>query len=647
MEQQRPEGDAEEYVTARSCESRDLEEVTKRLNEAGITNNNDSDTRQRRMLAHDYERYSLPATRYPSNNTSGSMSPKDEKTHTPSRKSTGQSSAASRPSAIFLTQATDNHNNNNGNSNSNGTSDSSGPPSPTPDAVSFYLPDNNNHSRESSGGGGAGGSASGGASARQSRESSPSASPFPSADPDDPYARKRRPPQQVHNLKDIAPRFVFKRTPSGSSSRSSRSSRARDRSTDRLAVPGAGPGSDSEDSSHHHKKHGSMMELKRFFKLKKKRSRSKSSARRSASKNRSSGIASNPSSTSLATSTGSGMMPFMESEGFKKYGKIGRVLGSGAGGSVRLMKRSSDGTVFAVKEFRERHAGESEREYAKKVTAEFCVGSTLHHPNIIETLDIIRENGRFYEVMEYAPYDFFAIVMSGKMTKAEIGCCFRQILNGVSYLHEMGLAHRDLKLDNCVVTENGILKLIDFGSAVVFRYPFEEDIVLAKGVVGSDPYLAPEVLTETKYDPCPTDVWSVAIIFCCMTLRRFPWKAPRLSDNSFKLFAAEPNNSNESVTTNTNQQTNNKEAQQPQAQQIRGPWRLLRLLPHASRHIIGRMLQTDPKKRATLDEVARDDWVQNLQMCTLDSRTSELVKATDHEHTFVPAEQAHLESYKK
>ena len=57
----------------------------------------------------------------------------------------------------------------------------------------------------------------------------------------------------------------------------------------------------------------------------------------------------------------------------KKYGKWGKVLGSGAGGTVRLIKRSKDHTVFAVKEFRVRRSGESEKEYVKKVTAEFCV----------------------------------------------------------------------------------------------------------------------------------------------------------------------------------------------------------------------------------------------------------------------------------
>jgi serine/threonine protein kinase len=146
-----------------------------------------------------------------------------------------------------------------------------------------------------------------------------------------------------------------------------------------------------------------------------------------------------------------------------------------------LMKRSSDGVTFAVKEFRARHSYESEKEYSKKVTAEFCVGSALHHGNIIESMDIVQEKGKWYEVMEYAPYDLFAIVMTGKMSREEISCAFLQILSGVTYMHSMGLAHRDLKLDNVVVNEFGIMKIIDFGSASVFQYPFENGVVLASG----------------------------------------------------------------------------------------------------------------------------------------------------------------------
>lgn len=234
------------------------------------------------------------------------------------------------------------------------------------------------------------------------------------------------------------------------------------------------------------KKHGSMSELKRFFRLgHKKEKHGRSSL--------SEGPSSQPPSRKSSMVQGSGTrtpphqappqnVPFSDDHSLEaKYGKFGKVLGSGAGGSVRLLKRSSDGVTFAVKQFRERHSWESEKDYAKKVTAEFCIGSTLHHGNIIETMDIIQENHRWFEVMEYAPYDLFATVMTGRMGREEIACAFLQIVNGVSYLHSMGLAHRDLKLDNVVVSEHGIMKLIDFGSATVFRYPFENDIVYASG----------------------------------------------------------------------------------------------------------------------------------------------------------------------
>lgn len=245
-----------------------------------------------------------------------------------------------------------------------------------------------------------------------------------------------------------------------------------------------------------HQHSSSKSNLKRFFKFggdHKHHHKEKDSVR---SKSRSDGTR-----TPTHSITGNQpSVPFADDHGLaSKYGKFGKMLGSGAGGSVRLMKRSGDGTVFAVKQFRDRHAYESEREYSKKVTAEFCIGSTLHHGNVIETIDIVHEKGKWYEVMEYAPFDLFATVMTGKMGREEVTCATLQVLSGVLYLHSMGLAHRDLKLDNVVISDQGIMKLIDFGSAVVFRYPFEQDVVLASGKYHS---LSMMEFLLTRYRSC-------------------------------------------------------------------------------------------------------------------------------------------------
>lgn len=328
----------------------------------------------------------------------------------------------------------------------------------------------------------------GGASVPVSRESSPSRSAAsnyfskpitPGGDANDPYAKGRRPPQSHHSIKTtIDPRFVFSRKKKhGSPSSSMTNLNLGDkRGSGSFSKNSSNEGPSDGASTHNYQPSstGSMADLKRFFKGGHRKSGHHKSHR--------SRPASPASGTRTPPSRSTQQLPFGEDHGLTtKYGKIGRLLGSGAGGAVRLMKRKEDGTVFAVKEFRAKHSYESEKEYTKKVTAEFCVGSTLHHGNIIETLDIVHENGSWYEVMEYAPYDLFATVMTGKMTREEIRCSFLQILNGVTYLHSLGLAHRDLKLDNVVINDKGIMKIIDFGSAHVFRYPFETDVVPAKG----------------------------------------------------------------------------------------------------------------------------------------------------------------------
>jgi hypothetical protein len=326
----------------------------------------------------------------------------------------------------------------------------------------------------------------------------PGSRPYtPQGDREDTYARSKR-AAQSRNLDSLEARYIYGGRDGRNSAASSTYQLPRSRGTDsdkeenkRSSIFGKKTKvhSDADDSKSQNGKqhHGSMSELKRFFKIgHKNKDKEKEKEKRKESPApsvKSARIKSNKSGTMTPPITNGAMsVPFADDHGLQsKYGKFGKVLGSGAGGSVRLMKRSSDGTTFAVKQFRNRHSYESEKDYNKKVTAEFCIGSTLHHGNIIETMDLVNEKGAYYVVMEYAPYDLFAIVMTGKMSREEVTCCTLQILNGVTYLHSMGLAHRDLKLDNVVVNEHGIMKIIDFGSAAVFKYPFEDEIVLASG----------------------------------------------------------------------------------------------------------------------------------------------------------------------
>lgn len=114
-----------------------------------------------------------------------------------------------------------------------------------------------------------------------------------------------------------------------------------------------------------------------------------------------------------------------------------------------------------LQEFRKRRKNETEKEYVKKLTAEFCISSTLHHINIVETVDLVQdEQQRWCEVMEYCPGgDLYAAIKKGGMSPSEVECCFKQILNGVAYLHGQGVAHRDIKPENLFFDGRGHLKV--------------------------------------------------------------------------------------------------------------------------------------------------------------------------------------------
>ncbi|KAJ2564651.1 serine/threonine protein kinase [Coemansia sp. RSA 1836] len=306
-----------------------------------------------------------------------------------------------------------------------------------------------------------------------------------------------------------------------------------------------------------------------------------------------------------------------------QFGRQTKVIGKGTGGTVRLLQgvdvdarppslRSgppshcgedaepgvyipSEHRLFAVKEFRKRRPDETPRAYMKKVTSEFCIGSSIHQENVIETLDLIFESDRVYEIMEYCPHDLFTFVAMGDMDLDETFCWFKQVCQGVQYLHKIGIAHRDLKLENCLLTERGIVKIIDFGCATVYKTPFQKEPSKVVGVCGSDPYIAPEVLLSRRQIPYyaqVADIWSVGIMYMCMTLLKFPWRiADTETDRNYGSYIRE---------------------------WPRGREKLFAQLPklrHDGQKVIEGMVYPDAKGRFTMEEVMESEWMKEVDVC--------------------------------
>jgi hypothetical protein len=235
------------------------------------------------------------------------------------------------------------------------------------------------------------------------------------------------------------------------------------------------------------------------------------------------GLQRNPSQTSTA-STASLKRNNSETIISAKYGEMEtKVIGRGATSVVRLAHKKEDASgpkggpekLFAVKEFRKRRKEESERDYIKKLTSEFCIGSSLHHPNVVDHLDLLQTpQGGWCEIMEYcAGGDLCTLIQNGGLTYDEANGFFAQLVNGVAYLHSLGVSHKDLKPENLMLDGRGSLKITDFGSAEVFRTVWEKEAHKSRRLAGSEPYIAPEEFTEKEFDPRAVDVWACGIMY--------------------------------------------------------------------------------------------------------------------------------------
>jgi protein-serine/threonine kinase len=297
----------------------------------------------------------------------------------------------------------------------------------------------------------------------------------------------------------------------------------------------------------------------------------------------------------------------------EKYGKCQEIVGRGAFGIVRIShKRIDNGAgeqLYAVKEFR-RRPEENEKKYSKRLTSEFCISSSLRHPNVIHTLDLLQDaKGDYCEVMEFcAGGDLYTLVLSaGKLEVAEADCFFKQMMRGVEYMHEMGVAHRDLKPENLLLTTHGSLKITDFGNGECFRMAWESDAHMVTGLCGSAPYIAPEEYTDKEFDARAVDVWATGVIYMAMRTGRHLWRVAKKDEDEFYERYLEGRRDEEGYApieslhrvcffpSNLQGQANNLKAR--------------------CRNVIYSILDPNPTRRITASQVLKSEWGREIKLC--------------------------------
>lgn len=235
-------------------------------------------------------------------------------------------------------------------------------------------------------------------------------------------------------------------------------------------------------------------------------------------------------------------------------------IGEGGAAVVKMMKSKTAGNgekeqkVFAVKEFRPRDPDEEKKEeYERKIKSEYAISKSLQHPNVVETYHLCHSGDKWYHVMEYCDFgDLNDLIKRNYFSREDRNCMFKQLVRGVDYLHQRGIAHRDLKSENLLVDKNGCLKIADFGTAEVFvgQHPGlrncrrqsivdpDEQIRLCQsGWVGSKPYMAPEIYQRKgEYDPRAVDVWSCGVVYLTLVFGGNPWDHASPDCKNFNIY---------------------------------------------------------------------------------------------------------------
>jgi len=319
----------------------------------------------------------------------------------------------------------------------------------------------------------------------------------------------------------------------------------------------------------------------------------------------------------------------------KLVGRRGKSIGKGATANVRLMQKKGGcaGEVYAIKEFRGKSSNEAEEEYEKKVKSEFSIAKSLHHPNIVETFRLCTHNGKWNHVMEFCDQgDLFSLVNQKYLAKedrlVDRCCLFKQLVQGINYLHSNGIAHRDIKLENLLITKDSKLKITDFGVSEVFSgiHPglraaggqcgkdMSEVRLCAPGICGSPPYIAPEVIAKQgEYDPRPLDVWGAAIVMLCMCANGSLWE--KATPGSSPLY-------DELVKGWTKWNAKHKDESDAVITESDYPFVSFfdkHINPPALRRVLLTMLNPDPVKRASMATVASNRWLSKAECCQIDS----------------------------
>ncbi|KAI9887448.1 MAG: hypothetical protein M1823_000706 [Watsoniomyces obsoletus] len=296
--------------------------------------------------------------------------------------------------------------------------------------------------------------------------------------------------------------------------------------------------------------------------------------------------------------------------------QLGRTLGRGSSARVRLARHTATGKEAAVKIVskaahtaeRRQSEGNSLRNWNPPVPEddedrrlpfgierEVVIMKLIQHANIVNLYDVWENRGELYLVLEFVDGGELLEFLQkrSQLEEWEVVRLFRQMMAGLTYCHSFNICHRDLKLENILLDAEMNVKIADFGFAA-----FQPKDRMLQTPCGTPHYAAPELIRGRRYDGAKADIWSCGVILYAMLAGCLPWDDERIDVLYDRV--------------------------------TKGHYRMPDHLSDEAKHLVWSLLQVDPKKRISMDEMWRhpfihkydEDWEADEELPPLATKPS-------------------------
>jgi serine/threonine protein kinase len=226
--------------------------------------------------------------------------------------------------------------------------------------------------------------------------------------------------------------------------------------------------------------------------------------------------------------------------------RITDVLGHGGMGDVYLAHDPSLDRKVAIKLLPTTITDNRLR--VLRFQQEARAASAISHPNVAHIYEIGEANGRNYIAMEYVKgATLRELLNTAELDETKILEIARQVCTALAAAHRAGVIHRDIKPENIVVTDDGHLKVLDFGLAKLIEGVRDESEFPSTSSLQTQPellmgtwqYMSPEQIRRQPVD-CRTDLWSLGVVLFELLLHRRPFSGATTSEVIVSILEHEP-----------------------------------------------------------------------------------------------------------